>query len=67
MAKKFKVAPLSGSFMITAIVGLLISIIFVYQVSPTWGVALSIFFVIMLVAALISMTKAPVPESEFKK
>ena len=66
MPKKISIAPLSGSFMVTSIVGLLISIIFVFQLSPTWGTALAIFFIIMLVAALISMTRAPVSESEFK-
>ena len=66
MAKKIKVAPLSGSFMVTAIVGFLISMLFVFELSPTWGVAFMIFFAVMVVAALISMTKAPVPEREFR-
>jgi hypothetical protein len=64
---KVKIAPLSGSFMVTAIVGLLVSLLFVYKMSYAWGIAFIIFFAIMLVAALISMTKAPVPEKEFKK
>jgi len=67
MAKKIKIVPLSGTFMVTAIVGFLISMLFVFKLSPTWGVAFMIFFTIMIVAALISMTKAPVPEKEFEK
>lgn len=66
MAKKFKVAPLSGSFMITAIVGFLVSMLFVFKMSATWGVTFMIFFAVMLIAAIISMTKAPVSEKEFK-
>jgi hypothetical protein len=63
---KFKVAPLSGSFMVTAIVGFLVSMLFVFKMSATWGVTFMIFFAVMLIAALISMTKAPVSEKEFK-
>jgi len=64
---KIKIVPLSGAFMVTAIVGFFVSMLFVWQLSPTWAVAFMLFFAIMLIAALISMTKAPVPEKEFKK
>ncbi|MBW2979194.1 hypothetical protein DRZ77_02410 [Candidatus Woesearchaeota archaeon] len=56
---KSKIAPLPGSFMLTALVGLLLSIFFVWPLSATWGFTFTIFFAIMLVAAMISMTKAP--------
>jgi len=56
---KAKIAPLPGSFMLTALVGLLLSIFFVWPLSATWGFTFTLFFAIMLVAAMISMTKAP--------
>jgi len=56
---KSKIAPLPGSFMLTALVGLLLSIFFIWPLSATWGFTFTIFFAIMLVAAMISMTKAP--------
>jgi formate hydrogenlyase subunit 3/multisubunit Na+/H+ antiporter MnhD subunit len=62
MAKKKKeinVAPLSGGFMITSIIGFLISAIYVYPQNTTWGFTFAIFFVLMFVAAMISMTYGP--------
>jgi len=56
---KSKIAPLPGSFMLTALVGLLLSIFFIWPLSATWGFTFTLFFAIMLVAAMISMTKAP--------
>ncbi|RLE43895.1 hypothetical protein DRJ16_03255 [Candidatus Woesearchaeota archaeon] len=56
---KAKIAPLPGSFMLTALVGLLLSIFFIWPLSATWGFTFTLFFAIMLVAAMISMTKAP--------
>jgi hypothetical protein len=61
MAKKKqpKIAPLSGGFMITSIVGFLVSAQYVYSRNATWGFTLSLFFVLMFIASLISMTYAP--------
>ena len=70
VAKEFNVAPLSGGYMITSIVGLLISI---YLIEPTiskyfppdsfapktWAFTLVLFFVLMFIASLISMTYSP--------
>ncbi|MBW2992185.1 hypothetical protein KY345_03130 [Candidatus Woesearchaeota archaeon] len=60
-----KIAPLSGSFMITAIIGFLISAIYIFPRSNPWGLALVLLFAVMFVAAMISTTKAPV-EAEFE-
>ncbi|MBL7054957.1 hypothetical protein ISS05_04335 [Candidatus Woesearchaeota archaeon] len=60
MAKKeIKVAPLSGGFMITSIVGFLISAVYVYPQSAAWGFTFGIFFVMMFIASMISMTYGP--------
>ena len=54
-----EIAPLSGGFMLTAIVGLIISILFFGRFGPTWGTTFLIFFVIMFIAAIKSMTYGP--------
>lgn len=60
MHKEFNIVPLSGGYMLTSIIGFLISI---YLISPvisrTWGFAFVLFFTLMFVASLISMTYAP--------
>jgi len=57
-----KVAPLHGSFMATAIVGFIISYLYIYSQlgNRTWGLTFMIFFAAMFIASLISMTSAPV-------
>jgi len=60
MHREFNVAPLSGGFMITSIVGFLISAIYVYPNNSTWGFTFVLFFVLMFIAALLSMTYSPV-------
>ena len=65
-----KVVPLHGSFMITAIVGFLISLLYVYRQlgNKTWGFTFMLFFGAMFIASIISMTYSPVmPELEKKK
>jgi len=59
MHKEFNIAPLSGAFMITSIVGFLISAFYILPNSGTWGFTLLLFFALMFVASLISMTYAP--------
>jgi|TARA_B100001971_G_C18082004_1_gene478832 hypothetical protein len=53
------IAHLSGGFMITSIVGFLISAIYVYPASKRFGFTFVIFFTLMFVAALIAMTYGP--------
>lgn len=59
MEKQLNVAPLSGGYMITSIVGFLISAFYILPNSKKWGFTLVLFFTIMFVASLISMTYAP--------
>lgn len=56
---QLNVAYLSGGFMITSILGFLISATYVYPASKRWGFTFAIFFVLMFVAAMISMTYGP--------
>lgn len=53
------VAPLKGGYMITSIVGFMISAVYVFPRSQTWGFTFTIFFMLMFVASLISMTYGP--------
>ncbi|MBU0456960.1 MAG: hypothetical protein ABH824_02575 [Nanoarchaeota archaeon] len=56
---KWHAVPLKGSFMVTAILGFLISAYWVYPQSFNFGVAFMFIFAAMFIASLISMTKAP--------
>ena len=61
------VAPLPSSFMLTGILGILISVFYLYPQSARWGFTLAAFFAIILIASLISMTYAPVDERRKKR
>ena len=65
--RKIGVAPLSGGFMLTSTIGFAASLLFVYKVSEAWSMAFMVFFAIMFVASIISMTYAPVPQQSFKE
>ena len=58
----FKVAPLTGSFMIMAILGFIISTLYVYPRTASYGVSFAIVFALMFVASMISMSYADVDE-----
>ncbi len=59
MEKQLNVAPLSGGYMITSIVGFLISAFYILPNSSKWGFTFVLFFSLMFVASMISMTYAP--------
>ncbi|MCM2325837.1 MAG: hypothetical protein NDI94_05210 [Candidatus Woesearchaeota archaeon] len=58
MARKFKFAPLNGAFMASSMLGILISLMYVYPKSFDWGITFAFIFVMMFVAAVISMSVA---------
>ncbi len=58
--QKWHAVPLKGSFMVTAMLGFLISAYWVYPQSVNYGVTFMIIFTAMFIAAMISMTRAPV-------
>ncbi len=64
----YRVVPLSNSFMLASILGGLISIFYIARLdhpsANTWGFTLFLFFTLMFVASLVSMTLAPI-EAEF--
>ena len=61
-SSRWHAAPLKGSFMITAILGVLISAFWVYPQSFNYGITFILVFTIMFIASLVSMTKGPATE-----
>ncbi len=59
---RFKVAPLSGSFMLVAIFGFLFSLMVLAKASPTWALTIGFLSIIAFIASVISMTYSPVEE-----
>ena len=52
-----KHVPLTSGFMLTSIIGFFVSAFFVVQIDLSWGFTFSLFFVIMFIASVISMSK----------
>ena len=59
MKKELNIAPLSGGYMVTSLVGFLISAFYIMPNSRQWGFTFVLFFTLMFIASLISMTYAP--------
>jgi hypothetical protein len=53
------VAPLPAGFMLTSLVGILLSIVWIYPQSESWGLGTGIIFVVMFVSSVISMSYGP--------
>ena len=47
--------PFTSGFMLTSILGFLISVLFVMKISLTWGFTFALVFVILFVASVVSM------------
>ena len=62
--KRWHAVPLKSSFMATAMLGFLISAYWVYPQSVNYGLTFIIVFVLMFIAALVSMTKAPIAQKK---
>jgi hypothetical protein len=57
--KKWYAVPLNSSFMVSSMLGFLISAYWVYPQSKNYSLAFMFVFGAMFVASLVSMTKAP--------
>ena len=53
-----KFAPLNGAFMATSMLGILVSVMYVYPQSVDFGIASIIVFGIMFVSSIISMSRS---------
>jgi hypothetical protein len=63
---KFRYAHLSAGFMLTSIIGFFISIFLIMKMDETWGFTFALFFVLMFISSVISMTKAEFREKEYQ-
>ncbi len=57
-------APLPHEWMLVSIIGFFISIFEIYSLNKTWGFTLCIFFVILFIASVVSMSGAGISEEE---
>jgi hypothetical protein len=64
MPKKWKWAPLSSSLMLVSMLGFMFSVVYTSsgRLPDTWGFTLGLFFAILFIGNIFSMTKAPVEE-----
>ncbi|MAF99341.1 MAG: hypothetical protein CMH61_01905 [Nanoarchaeota archaeon] len=60
--KKWVAAPLKKTFMLSAMLGFIVSAYWVYPASLNWGIAFMVVFAAMFVASLVSAEKGPVVE-----
>jgi 4-hydroxybenzoate polyprenyltransferase len=51
-----KGVPFSSGFMLSSIIGFFISVFFVMDISPTWGLTFAIIFVIMFIASVVTLS-----------
>ena len=65
MFARWHAVPLKGSFMATAMLGFFISAYYVYPNNFNYGLTFMLIFVLMFIAAIISMTKAPVINEKY--
>jgi len=59
---RFKVAPLSGTFMLVSLFGIFFSVLILSKSSVTWAVTIGFLSFFAFIASVISMTYAPVED-----
>ncbi len=60
----YRIVPLSAGFMLTSILGAIISAVYIYPESPSFGFTFFLFFTLMFIASMISLSLAPL-DAEF--
>lgn len=59
VVEKYKAAPLPHEWMVVSIIGFFVSLLQVYPYwSKKWGTAFMLFFIIIFIASMVSMTRA---------
>ena len=66
MFSTWHAVPLKGSLMATAMMGFFISAYYVFPQSFNYGIAFMFLFTLMFIAAIISMTKAPIVSERYQ-
>ena len=64
---KLRYAHLSAGFMLTSIIGFFISIYFMPKISESWAFTFGVFFTVMFISSIISMTKADFTDKELQE
>ncbi len=59
-------APLNSSFLVTGMLGFLISIFWITKFSMNYGIAFALVFLLMVIASFVSMLKAN-PEEQLRR
>ena len=54
-----KIAPLKMSFLLTSVIGFLVSVFYIAPMSTNWGFAFGFVFTLMFIASMISMMHGP--------
>ena len=60
MARNY--VPLTSGFMLTSIIGFMVSTLFVMKLSVTWGFTFSLFFIVMFISSVVSMSNMDADE-----
>ncbi len=57
--------PLPGTFMITAMLGFLITTVYTVsgRIDPSWGFAFNLIFLVMFISSVLSITPDPLPKA----
>ena len=62
-----KIAPLRTSFLVTSMIGFLISVLYIPQFSKNWAFAFGIVFTLMFVSSMISMMRGTPDEQLYPR
>ena len=63
MFENVNFAPLPGSFMAAGLIGFIVTFIYREVLGAPWTFALSLFFLILLIASFLSLHYGPIPRS----
>lgn len=55
-------APMPHEYMIIGIIGFFISVFMLYDYSPTWGFALGLFCLLLVIASIVSISTDQIDE-----
>ncbi len=62
-----RIAPLKTSFLVTSIIGFLVSALYIPLFSKTWAFAFGLIFTIMFIASIVSMMRGSPDEQLYPR
>jgi hypothetical protein len=60
----FKAAPLPHEWMIASIIGFFVSLLMIWDINMKWGAAFMLFFALMFIASIVSMSNASTDQAD---